>query len=116
MTREAEKLCPRYQAAMAILGKRWTGLVVSVLLRGPLRFSEMAQVLDVVSDRMLSARLKELEAEGLVTRRVLPDPPVRVEYQLTKKGRALAGVVSSVEKWAQRWVEPVKVRASKRRR
>src|SRR5689334_432008 len=114
MTRETEKLCPRYQAAMAILGKRWTGLVVSEPLRGPLRFSELAQTLDVVSERMLSARLKELEAEGLLPRRVLPGPPVRVEYELTAKGRALAGVVSSVEKWANRWVEPVKVSAPKR--
>jgi DNA-binding HxlR family transcriptional regulator len=101
-----KNMCPRYQAAMEILGKRWTGLIVNVLLEGPKRFSALASRLDLVSERMLSERLKELESHGIVERQVLPDTPVRVQYELTEKGRALSGVVAAIESWASRWVDP----------
>jgi DNA-binding HxlR family transcriptional regulator len=99
-----KNMCPRYQAAMEILGKRWTGLIVNVLLEGPKRFSALATRLELVSERMLSERLKELELHGIVQRHVLPDSPVRVQYDLTPKGRALSGVVSAIENWASLWV------------
>jgi DNA-binding HxlR family transcriptional regulator len=99
-----KNMCPRYQAAMEILGKRWTGLIVNVLLEGPKRFSALAARLELVSERMLSERLKELEVHGIVERQVLPDTPVRVQYELTEKGRALSGVVSAIESWASQWV------------
>src|ERR1041385_1451891 len=95
--------CPRYQAATALLGRRWTGLIVRALLDGPLRYSELLDRLEVVGDRMLTARLKDLEREGVIARRVQPEPPVRVEYALTKKGHALQGVVAAIERWADRW-------------
>jgi DNA-binding HxlR family transcriptional regulator len=99
-----KNMCPRYQAAMEILGKRWTGLIVNVLLEGPQRFSALATRLELVSERMLSERLKELELHGIVQRHVLPDSPVRVQYDLTPKGRALSSVVSAIENWASQWV------------
>jgi DNA-binding HxlR family transcriptional regulator len=99
-----KNMCPRYQAAMEILGKRWTGLIVNVLLEGPKRFSALATRLELVSERMLSERLKELELHGIVQRQVLPDSPIRVQYDLTAKGRALSGVVSAIENWASQWV------------
>jgi DNA-binding HxlR family transcriptional regulator len=102
--RVMKNMCPRYQAAMEILGKRWTGLIVNVLLEGPKRFSALAARLELVSERMLSERLKELELHGIVERQVLPDTPVRVQYELTEKGRALSGVVAAVESWASEWV------------
>jgi DNA-binding HxlR family transcriptional regulator len=89
---------------MEILGKRWTGLIVNVLLEGPKRFSALATRLELVSERMLSERLKELELHGIVQRQVLPDSPIRVQYDLTAKGRALSGVVSAIENWASQWV------------
>jgi DNA-binding HxlR family transcriptional regulator len=100
-------MCPRYQAAVEVLGKRWTGLILNVLLEGPQRFCELAGRLEPVSERMLSERLKELESNGILRRHVLPDAPVRVQYELTEKGRALGGVISAIVHWAEDWVEPM---------
>jgi DNA-binding HxlR family transcriptional regulator len=104
--RYSSELCPRFQAAVDLLGKRWTTLVLHVLLDGPLRFGELAQVLQVVSERMLSERLKELEEAGVVERRVIAGPPVGVEYRLTRKGEALGRVLRGLARWADEWVEP----------
>ncbi|HWL85171.1 MAG TPA: helix-turn-helix domain-containing protein [Polyangiaceae bacterium] len=104
MNRHSQQLCPRFQTAINLIGKRWTGMLLNVLLRGPARFGELLERLEVVGDRMLSERLKELEAEGIVERRVVPSHPVRVEYELTDKGRALAPVVDAVAKWAEAWI------------
>lgn len=103
--RYSDHLCMRYQHAIEIIGKRWTGLILKVLLVGPLRFNELADQLQVVSDRMLSERLKELEGEGVIERRVLPETPVRVEYRLTAKGRALTPVIEEIEAWSRAWCE-----------
>ncbi|HEU5012482.1 MAG TPA: helix-turn-helix domain-containing protein [Roseiflexaceae bacterium] len=102
--RYSEQICVRYQHAIEIIGKRWTGLILKVLMAGPLRFNEIAEQLQVISDRMLSERLKELEQEGVVERRVLPETPVRVEYALTEKGRALAPVIQAIECWGEQWI------------
>jgi DNA-binding HxlR family transcriptional regulator len=102
----SSKICQRYQAAIDLLGKRWTGLIVQQLLTGPLRFNELGERLELVSDRMLSERLKELESAGVLERHVSPEPPVRVAYRLTEKGRALAPVVAAIEQWGEKWVTP----------
>lgn len=98
------KMCPRYEQAIELLGKRWTCLILRILLSGPCRFSVLTAQIRDLSDRMLSARLRELEADGVVERRVYPDTPVRIEYALTDKGRALAPVVEEIQGWADRWV------------
>ncbi len=97
-----DEMCPKYEWAVQILGKRWTALIVRTLLPSPRRFSDMTSIIGV-SDRLLSERLKELEAYGLVKRRVYPDTPVRIEYALTDKGRELDGVVEAIQLWANRW-------------
>ncbi|MFL5820982.1 MAG: winged helix-turn-helix transcriptional regulator [Solirubrobacteraceae bacterium] len=96
--------CPLYHQAVELIGKRWTGAIVSVLLARPLRFSEISQAVPQLSDRLLSERMKELEARGMVERRVLPGPPVRVEYRLTEMGRDLAPALSELKRWAHRWL------------
>ena len=98
-----EGLCPKYQKAMALLGKRWTGLVLRVLLDGPSRFGDFLARIDGISDPILSDRLKELECQGLVQRRVLPETPVRVEYALTQKGEGLRDILLLLHKWAETW-------------
>lgn len=103
--RYSESMCPRYQQAIELLGKRWTGLILFLLLERPLRFNELAEQIQVVSDRMLSERLKELEAENVIMRQVYPDSPVRVEYSLTDKGRALAPVIEAIQEWSHNWLE-----------
>jgi DNA-binding HxlR family transcriptional regulator len=104
--RYSEHMCPRYQHAVEILGKRWTGLIIKLLMDDAMRFNELAEHLEVISDRMLSERLKELEHEGIIERRVSTGAPVRVNYQLTDKGRALSPVIAAIEVWGQRWIDP----------
>jgi len=97
-------LCPRYERAALLLGKKWTGLVLRVLVDGPRRFSDFHAHVPELSDRLLSERLHELEAEGVVERAVRDGRPVRVEYRLTAKGEALAPVVRAIQDWADTWV------------
>ncbi|MFJ7737102.1 winged helix-turn-helix transcriptional regulator [Lysinibacillus sp. NPDC097287] len=96
-------LCPRLAKAMDLIGKRWTGLILYQLLDGPQRFNEIESSLPV-SGRLLSERLKELEKEGLVERKVYTEVPVRVEYSLTDKGQALEGAIRNIESWAEGWL------------
>jgi DNA-binding HxlR family transcriptional regulator len=96
--------CGLYHRAIELVGKRWTGAIIEVLLDGPLRFSEVRGLGPDLSDRLLSERLKELEAEGIVERRVDGGAPVRVDYALTEKGRALEPALSALKSWAQDWL------------
>ena len=96
--------CPLYHRAVELIGKRWTGAIVSVLLERPLRFSEIAHAVPQLSDRLLSERMKELEARGVVERTVIPGPPVRVEYGLTPMGRDLEPALSELKRWAHEWL------------
>jgi DNA-binding HxlR family transcriptional regulator len=96
-------LCPKFENAFELLGKRWTGLIIRVLLDGPKRFKEISALIPSLSDRMLAERFKELEAAGILVRRVYPETPVRIEYELTEKGRALRTVMDELQKWAERW-------------
>jgi DNA-binding HxlR family transcriptional regulator len=96
--------CSFYHRAVELVGKRWTGAILLVLMEGPLRFSEIKQLVPDLSDRLLSERLKELEAEGIVERRVIDETPVHVEYELTEKGRALEPAVRALKRWARAWL------------
>jgi DNA-binding HxlR family transcriptional regulator len=97
--------CPRYHRAVEIVGARWSGAIVRAMMTGRTRFAEIAAVVPGLSDRLLSQRLKELEAEGIVVREVRPETPVRIEYRLTAKGAALAEAVAALSRWADEWVE-----------
>ena len=97
-------ICPRYEHAIQLLGKRWTGLLLDALMEGPRRFCELTATVEGLSDRVLSDRLRELEVEGVVERIVYPQIPVRVEYKLTEKGLALKPVVEAIHEWAEKWV------------
>jgi DNA-binding HxlR family transcriptional regulator len=99
-----EACCGKYHQAVELVGKRWTGAILFVLMDGPLRFSEVKLLVPDLSDRLLSERVKELEAEGIVERRVHDELPVRVEYALTPKGVALEPVVRSLKGWARYWL------------
>ena len=101
---QRECCCSSYHQAVELIGKRWTGAILFVLMEGPLRFSEVKLLVPDLSDRLLSERMKELEAEGIVERKVIDDTPVRVEYRLTTKGRALEPAVRSLKVWARSWL------------
>lgn len=96
----AESRCAAFGAAMDILGKPWNGHLLRALEGGPMRFSALAERVGL-ADRMLSCRLKELEAAGLVDRAVEPGPPVRVSYALTPLGRRLDEVTRAIEDWGE---------------
>ena len=98
------QFCPRYLHAVELVGRRWTGAILRALMGGPARFHEIRDAIPDMSDRKLSERLRELEAEGIVTRSVIPESPVRVEYALTAKGRALENAIKAIAAWAEEWV------------
>lgn len=104
ITKPTKQLCKRYEQAIQLLGKRWTGLILDTMLEGPQRFCEMTATVEGLSDRVLSDRLRELEGEGVVERVVYPQIPVRVEYRLTEKGRDLRPVVQAIHDWAEKWI------------
>ena len=104
MTPGREAFCHYYHQAVELIGRRWSGAIVRALLVGIDRFGDLAATVPGMSDRMLSERLKELEAEGVVERRVTPVIPVRIEYRLTEKGLALASVVEAISAWADDWL------------
>jgi DNA-binding HxlR family transcriptional regulator len=97
-------LCAQFHRAIELVGRRWTGAIIFILLKARCRFATLREAIPDITDRMLSERLQELEKEGVVERTVVPESPVRVEYSLTKKGRALAAVVDAVADWAHKWV------------
>ncbi len=117
---ESPALCRQFHEAIELIGRRWTGAIIFLLLRSRCRFAVLRDAIPDITDRMLSERLQELEQKGIVERTVVPETPVRVEYALTKKGRALAAVMDAVADWAHKWVEPAapaaKDTAHKRRR
>ena len=104
MNHNYDEMCPRFKQAFDLLGKRWTGLILRTLCGGPRRFSEIAAIIPDMSERMLSERFRELEDAGVVNRRVYPETPVRIEYELTEKGRGLHPVVEAVQNWADEWL------------
>jgi DNA-binding HxlR family transcriptional regulator len=99
--------CPRLHEAVELVGKRWTGAILYVLLHGgrPMRFTEIAHAVPDLSDRLLSERMKELESRGIVERNVTQTSPARVEYELTDKGLELAPALDELKAWADRWLD-----------
>ena len=98
------KVCVRFHHAVELIGRRWTGAIISVMMHGPQGFNEMLTAVPGLSDRLLTERLRELESEGLVRRTVLSGPPVRVTYELTESGKDLKPVVECLGRWAEKWV------------
>lgn len=105
MPTRIQELCPRFQAALQVLSRPWSGLILTFLQDGPLRFSELSAKVQGLGDKMLAARLKELKARGLVARTVHAGPPVRVQYALTRKGAGFRAVVEAIEKWGRELVD-----------
>lgn len=98
--------CAIYHRAVELIGRRWTGAILLVLVEaGPLRFSEIRELVPDVSDRLLSERLKELEAEGIAVRHVYDETPSRVEYELTAKGVALGPALTLLKRWSHEYCD-----------
>ncbi|HEX4385247.1 MAG TPA: helix-turn-helix domain-containing protein [Myxococcales bacterium] len=103
MARHSTQICAKFQEALDLLAKRWTGQIIQALLEGPMRYGELSAYIEVVGDKMLAERLKELEENGIVERRVIAKP-IGTEYALTKKGQGLSRVFGAMGKWAEEWL------------
>ncbi len=101
MAKHVDSQCRAFQLAIDVLGKPWTALILNVLQERPLRFCELAEAADGPTDKILSARLKELEKQGLISREVDPGPPVHVTYSLTSCGRGFGDVAASIQRWGR---------------
>jgi DNA-binding HxlR family transcriptional regulator len=103
-TTSAPQVCNKFHHASELIGRRWNGAIIFLLLKQTCRFATLRDGIPDITDRMLSERLQELEQEGVVDRVVVPDTPVRVEYSLSKKGKALAEAIDSISNWAEKYV------------
>ena len=109
-------VCGRFHEAVELIGARWTGALLNVLLRGPVRYADLRAAVPEISDRMLCERLRALEHADIVVRKVSPEPPVRVDYELTAKGRALEPALNAIGAWAEKWIPvPTKSEATRNR-
>ncbi|HBI03960.1 MAG TPA: transcriptional regulator [Paenibacillaceae bacterium] len=99
-----EKICPKFEGAYELLGKKWTVLIIRVLMKGSHRFKDISNTIPGMSDRMLAERMKELEAAGIVLRHVYPETPVRIEYELSEKGLDLQAVLNEMQRWGEKWL------------
>jgi DNA-binding HxlR family transcriptional regulator len=113
---QSPALCNAFHGAIELIGRRWTGAIIFLLLKSRLRFAALRDAIPDITDRMLSERLQELEQEGIVERTVIPEAPIRVEYSLTAKGRALAAAVDAISDWAHKWGAPGPDAAHERRK
>jgi len=104
MAESISPICTRFHRAVELIGGRWTGAIIRTLLQGSTRYAHLKAAVPDITDRMLSERLRFLETEGVVTRRVLPASPVRVEYELTEKGHSLERALNEIGAWAERWI------------
>ena len=99
------ELCGRFHQASELIGRRWNGAILYCMLRTRCRYGTLREAIPGITDRMLSQRLQELEREGILERLVIPDTPVRVEYALTKKGKALGKAIAAITDWAHTWID-----------
>ena len=97
-------VCARFHQAVELIGGRWTGAIIQTLLQGKTRYALIKAAIPDITDRMLSERLRSLEPEELLARKVVPESPVRVEYELTEKGRSLESSLNEIGTWAERWI------------
>ena len=103
-TSQRPALCSRFHRASELIGRRWSRAILFLLLKQKCRFATLRDAIPDITDRMLSERLQELEDEGLVERTVIPETPVRVEYSLTRKGKALGEAIGAIAEWAEKYL------------
>lgn len=97
-------VCTRFHTALELIGARWSGALLHMIFKGTHRYAELKAAIPGVNDTMLARRLRELEAAGLIERRVLDTSPVRVEYHLTEMGEELRPVLDELVVWAHKWI------------
>ncbi|MEO3855971.1 helix-turn-helix domain-containing protein [Acrocarpospora sp. B8E8] len=99
-----ERHCPAFQVAVELAGRRWNGAILLAAARGAARYSEFLAAVPGISERLLAQRLRELDAEGVLVRTVVPSTPVQITYSLTDKGTELVEAVRPLIAWGERWI------------
>ena len=97
---ECQKAMVPVTEVLTQIGGKWTVFIIMALTHGPKRFSELQRRIEGISQKMLTATLRDLEKDGFVTRTVTPSIPPRVDYELTDMGRELRGPLAAISKWA----------------
>lgn len=93
--------CP-VESTLTVIGGKWKGVILYHLLqKKTLRFGELKKSMSLITQRMLTNQLRELENDGLVHRKVFPEVPPKVEYSLTEKGSSLKDIIRALEKWGE---------------
>lgn len=101
-----ETLSEPLARVMTMLGKRWSGVVLSTLMQGPVHFNELKRAIPGINDRILNERLIELAELDLVRRTVIDAGPIRVRYELTDHGAAMRPAISELTRWAEEHLSP----------
>lgn len=96
-----QNICNDFHSTIEFLGKRWMGIIIYSLFKGPKRYHEIMDNIPGISDRLLTERLRDLEKEGLIVKRVLSAPKRKVEYELTQSGKKLEDVFITIIAWTQ---------------
>lgn len=96
-------VCAEFHNTIELIGKRWTGAILAVLIRGPQRFNEILATVPGLSDRLLTERLRELEDKGIVTRKIFVERPIRIEYGLSDAGQDLDHLIKVITAWGLKW-------------
>ena len=99
--------CIKVREILSLVGDKWSVLIVTILGSGPMRFSQLKRAVEGISQRMLTATLRGLERDGLVTRTVTPSIPPRVDYELTELGRSLGVPVNALNQWTIDHIEAI---------
>lgn len=97
------ELCPKIEAALSLISKKWIGLIIYTLSTGTKKFSEIEKFIPGLSARLLTERLKELEKQHIVKKNIINEDHIKIEYELTRKGIDLANSFKQLEEWAQKW-------------
>lgn len=105
MAPQVDTQCTAFQTAIDILGRPWTAKILNALQDGPLRFCGIGDAVPGIGDKVLSARLKELESKGLLVRTVDAGPPIKVAYALTEQGRSFTKVAKAIHEWGIEMVQ-----------
>ncbi|MEH7106710.1 winged helix-turn-helix transcriptional regulator [Bacillus sp. JJ1764] len=99
--KEIPHFCTNFLNSIEFIGKRWTGIIIYTLLRGPKRYNEIISEIHGISDRLLTERLRDLEKEGLIVKKMINQSPKKVEYELTEAGKQLEEVIEALMKWVK---------------
>lgn len=98
--------CP-VEAALEVIGGKWKGVILYHLLNETIRFNELRRLMPEITQRMLTKQLRELEADKIISRKVYPEVPPKVEYSMSAYGKKLEPVIQALQMWGSQHLEKI---------